>query len=53
MKDILINVVSFLLIAILLLFWSYREWYSGKRIIAVIEVLLACIMLWIGIHNYK
>lgn len=53
MKDISLNILSYLALAILFVYGAYNEWKQGQKFISIVTVFVAIIMVWRAIDNYN
>lgn len=53
MKEICLNVLSYVAITILLIFGAIEEWKRGNKGLSIITAFVAIMMAWHAIENAK
>lgn len=53
MKEICLNVLSYVAITILLVFGAIEEWKRGNKTLSIITIFVAIMMAWHAIDNAK
>lgn len=53
MKEICLGIISYIAVAILLVYGAYNEWKDGNKVIAIITGFVAIMMVWNAYDNYK
>lgn len=52
-KQICLNIILYLLVAVLLLYSGVGYWKDGRKGIAILTVIVAGLTIWQGIDNTK
>lgn len=52
-RDICLNVLAFIGIALILGIGAFYEWKENKKVLAVISVIVAFFMLWEAWENFN
>lgn len=53
MKEICLNILSYIAVAILLGYGAYKEWKDGSKAISALTAFVAIMMVWKAIDSYN
>ncbi len=53
MKEICLNILSYVFISVLLIYSAIYEWKQGSKFISVLTSIVAIFMIWNAIENVK